>query len=96
LRDCRKRFEFTDFPPSNKFLPQKGALKNLQGLGHGKEYFAGKIFTTDTNYHSDTNLRKCQEMGLDAYVPDRIFAGGTLATPPNGDTGPGGRDLPWR
>jgi len=39
-----------------------GALENLQRLGHGAEYFAGKIFTADTNYHSDTNLRKCQEL----------------------------------
>jgi transposase len=51
----------------------QGALKNLQGLGHGKEYFAGKIFTADTNYHSDTNLRKCQDLHLDAYIPDRFF-----------------------
>jgi transposase len=27
-----------------------GALENLQSLGHGAEYFAGKIFTADTNY----------------------------------------------
>ena len=51
----------------------EGALQNLQSLGHGEEYFAGKIFTADTNYHSDTNLRKCQELGLDAYIPDRFF-----------------------
>ncbi len=41
-----------------------GALENLKSLGHGEEYFAGKIFTADTNYHSDTNLRKCQELHL--------------------------------
>jgi hypothetical protein len=51
----------------------EGAQENLQSLGHGEEYFAEKIFTADTNYHSDTNLRKCQEMGLDAYIPDRHF-----------------------
>jgi hypothetical protein len=50
-----------------------GAIENLQSLGHGQEYFAGKIFTADTNYHSDTNLRKCQELRLDAYIPDRFF-----------------------
>jgi transposase/IS5 family transposase len=50
-----------------------GALENLQRLGHGAEYFAGKIFTADTNYHSDTNLQKCQELRLDAYIPDRFF-----------------------
>jgi len=51
----------------------EGARENLQSLGHGEEYFVEKIFTADTNYHSDTNLRKCQEMGLDAYIPDRYF-----------------------
>jgi len=50
-----------------------GALENLQSLGHGEEYFAEKIFTADTNYHSDTNLRKCQELRLDAYIPDIYF-----------------------
>ena len=50
-----------------------GALENLQSLGHNKEYFAGKIFTADTNYHSEPNLRTCQELGLDAYIPDRFF-----------------------
>jgi len=51
----------------------EGALENLKSLGHGEEYFAGKIFTADTNYHSDTNLRKCQELQLDAYIPDIYF-----------------------
>jgi transposase len=50
-----------------------GALENLQSLGHGQEYFVGKIFTADTNYHSDTNLRKCQDLQLDAYIPDIYF-----------------------
>ena len=71
-----------------------GALENLQCLGHGAEYFAGKIFTADTNYHSDLNLRKCQELGLDAYIPDRFSAGEIRAMLPKVVTGPGGKDLP--
>jgi Transposase DDE domain len=51
----------------------EGARENLQSLSHGDEYFAEKVFTADTNYHSETNLRKCQEMGLGAYIPDRHF-----------------------
>ena len=51
----------------------EGARENLQRLGHGEEYLAGKILTADTNYHSDINLRKCQELRLDAYIPDRYF-----------------------
>lgn len=50
-----------------------GTLENLKSLGHGAEYLAGKIFTADTNYHSDTNLRKCQDLQLDAYIPDIYF-----------------------
>ena len=51
----------------------EGAQENLRSLGHGEECLAGKILTADTNYHSDINLRKCQELGLDAYIPDRFF-----------------------
>jgi len=50
-----------------------GALGNLQSLGHGPDYFKGKIFTADSNYHAQVNLKECQELGLDAYIPDRKF-----------------------
>jgi hypothetical protein len=50
-----------------------GALENLQSLGHEPDYFEGKIFTADSNYHTLVNLQKCQELGLDAYIPDRKF-----------------------
>ncbi|MGB8990942.1 MAG: IS1182 family transposase [Desulfobaccales bacterium] len=50
-----------------------GALANLQSLGHGPDYFKGKILTADSNYHTQVNLRECQELGLDAYIPDRKF-----------------------
>lgn len=49
------------------------ALDNLQSLGHGPDYFKGKIFTADSNYHTQVNLRKCQDLQLDAYIPDRKF-----------------------
>jgi hypothetical protein len=50
-----------------------GATQNLRRLGHGEDYFAGKILTADSNYHSTINIRTCNEMGLDAYIPDRFF-----------------------
>jgi transposase len=50
-----------------------GALENLQSLGHEPDYFECKIFTADSNYHTLVNLQKCQELGLDAYIPDRKF-----------------------
>ena len=74
----------------------EGALENLKRLGHGEEYLAEKIFTADTNYHSDTNLRKCQELRLDAYILTSFSGDGTPATPRNGGTGPGGSGLPER
>lgn len=50
-----------------------GALANLQSFGHELDYFKEKILTADSNYHTQVNLRKCQELGLDAYIPDRKF-----------------------
>jgi len=50
-----------------------GAMHNLRVLGHGEDYFAGKILTADSNYHSTINIRTCDQMGLDAYIPDRFF-----------------------
>jgi hypothetical protein len=50
-----------------------GALANLQSLGHEPGYFKGKILVADSNYHSQVNLRKCQELEVDAYIPDRKF-----------------------
>jgi transposase len=50
-----------------------GALENLQSLGHEPDYFKGKILTADSNYHTQVNLKECQELGLDAYIPDRKF-----------------------
>ncbi len=50
-----------------------GALANLQSLGHEADYFKGKVLTADSNYHTQVNLQECQELGLDAYIPDRKF-----------------------
>jgi transposase len=50
-----------------------GALAHLQSFGHESDYFTEKILTADSNYHSQVNLKKCQELGLDAYIPDRKF-----------------------
>ncbi len=50
-----------------------GALENLQSLGHEPDYFKEKILTADSNYHTQVNLQKCQELEVDAYIPDRKF-----------------------
>ena len=50
-----------------------GAKENMQAIGHEEDYFAGAILTADSNYHSETNIKKCQELELDAYIPDKHF-----------------------
>ena len=50
-----------------------GAKKNLESIGKGSDYFEGKILTADSSYHSVTNLNKCNEEKLDAYIPDNKF-----------------------
>ena len=51
----------------------EGTLANLQSIGYGAECLTGKILTADSNYPTQVNLRKCQELGVDAYIPDRKF-----------------------
>jgi transposase len=50
-----------------------GAKENMQAIGRDEDYFRGAIFVADTNYHSQSNLKTCQKMELDAYIPDRYF-----------------------
>jgi transposase len=51
----------------------EGAKENLRKIGKPADYFKGKILTADTNYHSHSNLKKCQQEELDAYIPDIYF-----------------------
>jgi len=50
-----------------------GAKQNLDRIGKGRNYFEGKILTADSSYHSVTNIAKCNEEKLDAYIPDNKF-----------------------
>ena len=50
-----------------------GAKENMGAIGCGEDYFVGKTLTADSNYHSPANLSKCEEEGLDAYIPDKRF-----------------------
>ena len=50
-----------------------GAKDNLKKIGQCADYFKGKIFTADTNYHNQSNLKKCHDEQLDAYIPDLKF-----------------------
>ena len=51
----------------------EGAKENLQKIRKPTDYFKDKILTADTNYHSHSNLKKCQEEKMDAYIPDIYF-----------------------
>ena len=48
----------------------EGAKGNLEKIGQGDDYIKGKTFTADSNYHNQSNLKKCQDEQLDAYIPD--------------------------
>ena len=50
-----------------------GAKQNLESIGKGKDYFKGKVLTADSSYHSVTNIAKCNEEKIDAYIPDNKF-----------------------
>lgn len=51
-----------------------GARENMEAIGHSDEdYFARKTLVADTNYHSPTNLNKCEDQPIDAYIPDKDF-----------------------
>ena len=50
-----------------------GAKENLKEIGLPEDYLEGKIFTADSDYHSATNIAKCEEEEMDAYIPDHKF-----------------------
>lgn len=45
----------------------------MLAIGKDEDCLEGVVFTADSNYHSETNLKSCDEMGVDAYVPDPLF-----------------------
>ena len=51
----------------------EGAKAKVQALGLAEEYFAGTIFSADSNYHSEENLQACAQEQLEAYIPDPYF-----------------------
>ncbi len=51
----------------------EGAKKSVRALGHGEDYFVGKVLVADSNYHSPANLNSCEDEHLDAYIPDKNF-----------------------
>jgi hypothetical protein len=51
----------------------EGAKANMEAIGCDEDYFSGATFVADTNYHSQSNLKSCQKLELDAYIADKHF-----------------------
>jgi hypothetical protein len=47
--------------------------ENIKAIGHGEDYFKGKLFLADSHNFSDTNLKTCEDEKLDASIPDCNF-----------------------
>lgn len=60
-----------DFKQMESVLPH--AKQTAKEAGLGKDYFEGKILSADSNYHSEKNLKTCEEEKIDAYIPDTQF-----------------------
>jgi len=59
---------------SNNLEPMiDGAKENMKEIGKGEEYFAGKILSADANYHTNKNIKRCEDEKVDAYIPDTNF-----------------------
>jgi hypothetical protein len=50
-----------------------GAQENMEAIGKGEDYFRDAILTADTSYHSSESIKKCEEEGIDAYIPDKEY-----------------------
>lgn len=52
--------------------PMTGKWKqNMQSTGYTTDYFEGKTFLADSNYHCEDNLKTCEKEKLDAYIRKR-------------------------
>lgn len=50
-----------------------GAKENLEAIGYQPDCLEGKELLADSNYHSEANLKVCEEEKVDAYIPDVYF-----------------------
>jgi hypothetical protein len=50
-----------------------GAKENMKAIGYEDNYFENNKMLGDTAYHSATNLKKCAEENIDAYIPDVYY-----------------------
>jgi transposase len=50
-----------------------GAQENMKVIGKGDDYFKDAVLTADTAYHSGENIKRCEDEGIDAYIPDKEY-----------------------
>jgi transposase len=50
-----------------------GAQENMEAIGKEDDYFKDAILTADTGYHSSESIKKCEDDGIDAYIPDKDY-----------------------
>jgi transposase len=50
-----------------------GAKENMKAIGKGEDFYKGKQLSADANYHSNKNIKKCEDEKIDAYIPDINF-----------------------
>jgi transposase len=50
-----------------------GAQENMNVIGKGDDYFKDAVLTADTAYHSGENIKRCEDEGIDAYIPDKEY-----------------------
>lgn len=60
-----------DFSQIERVIPN--AKETAKKAGLGEDYFEGKILSADSNYHSEKNLKMCEEEKIDTYIPDTQF-----------------------
>jgi len=51
----------------------EGARENLEAIGIEPQSLEGKVLVADSNYHSEANLKVCEDEKVDAYIPDVNF-----------------------
>ena len=49
------------------------AQENMKTIGKDQEYFKDTILTADMAYHSGESIKRCEEEGIDAYIPDKNY-----------------------
>jgi hypothetical protein len=45
----------------------------MKAIGKGEDFFEGRQLSADANYHSNKNIKKCEDEKIDAYIPDINF-----------------------